>query len=167
MNALLATAELPELGPGPRKGLRPLRELNSELDRALAGLRNSELLRALILLWHDHLDAAHGIAQEIETANGSYVHGIMHRREPDYSNAKYWFRRVGRHACFDTLAREASMILQSGEHSELRAKLLPGGEWDAFAFVDACERSHGRAENEILREVQAAEFKVLLKHFAG
>lgn len=168
LNTFLSTPELPELGPGPRKGIRPLRELNSELDRSLSPVNNSELVRTLILLWHDHLDAAHRIAQEIETTDGSYVHGIMHRREPDYSNAKYWFRRVGRHACFAPLAGEAAKILKSGDYSELRERLIRGDEWDAFAFVDACEQaSHGpTAKEKILREIQAAEFKVLLEHLA-
>jgi len=71
--------------------------LNGELDQALreaqlAGVR-SKLLRAVVLLWHDHLEAAHTIAQTVETVDGSYVHALAHRREPDYSNAKYWFRR--------------------------------------------------------------------------
>src|SRR5687767_13390080 len=47
-------------------------------------------------LYFDFLDESHAISQDLDTAEGSYWHGILHRREPDYPNAKYWFRRVGR-----------------------------------------------------------------------
>src|ERR1041385_8979921 len=98
LSPLLGTPEPPELGPGPRAKVQPLPALQRQLDATLgqtqlAGV-NADLVRALVLLWHDHFDAAHAIAQTIETRDGSYVHGILHRREPDYGNAKYWFRRV-------------------------------------------------------------------------
>src|SRR5262245_3566808 len=91
VKALLASPELPGLGPGPRQGIRSRAELESALTNIFAGSTVSserqELVRALVLLWHDHLDAAHTIAQDIENRDGSFVHGIMHRREPDYGNA--------------------------------------------------------------------------------
>jgi len=38
-------------------------------------------------------DAAHEIVQGIELPIASYLHGILHRAEGDYSNARYWFIR--------------------------------------------------------------------------
>ena len=67
-----------------------------------------------LLLWNDALDASHIISQSIESRTGSYWHGIMHRREPDYSNAKYWFRRVGVHPTYPVLRERALALLQSG-----------------------------------------------------
>src|SRR4051812_8366636 len=45
-----------------------------------------------IWLLHDYLDESHKISQGIDTTSGSFWHAIMHRREGDFSNAKYWFR---------------------------------------------------------------------------
>src|ERR1700719_4147373 len=98
---LLAIGGLPELGPGPRQGVLPHAQLDPPLNKLLAqadlSSTSRDLIRALVLLWHDRLDAAHAIAQAIEDADGSFLHGIVHRREPDYGNARYWFRRVGAH----------------------------------------------------------------------
>ena len=179
MNALLkqflSTLEPAALGPGPRANVQPLAALNRQLDEAInqAGLTGprGELVRATVLLWHDHFDAAHAIAQDIETSDGSYVHAILHRREPDYSNAKYWFRRVGQHPCFADLAKRSSALLKARGDTELEQRLLPRGQWDAFAFVDACQASAGEpaddARSALLREIQRMEFEVLLNHLSG
>jgi len=138
---LLDTPEPPELGPGPRKVVLSEKALNEQLKT----LGASELLRAAVLVWHDHLDAAHKIVQDIETPDGSYIHAIIHRREPDYSNSKYWFHRVGEHPCF----------------AELSAQLHE--RYDPFAFVDRCERRDSKSEPR-LREIQALELQLLAEY---
>ena len=165
----------PELGPGPRAKVQTAADLNRQLDEALpqAGLTatRAEMVRATVLLWHDHFDAAHAIAQNIETPDGSYVHAILHRREPDYGNAKYWFRRVGVHPCYDELAKHTSAMLKAKGEAELERRLLPRGQWDAFAFVDACEAAASEPPDPawagLLREIQRMEFEILLDHLAS
>lgn len=165
---MLSGTELPELGPGPRAGVRPLALLRGKLDEALATANleegQAELIRAIILLWHDHHDPAHAIAQDIETRDGSYIHAILHRREPDYFNAKYWFKRVNQHPCFTELASRATGMLQKSGNDSLAKKLMPDGLWDSSAFVDACEAasSPSAKSRDILREIQQAEFEILI-----
>src|SRR5258706_7044900 len=170
---LVATPEPPELGPHPRPGVQPETSLNRALDelfrRGKLPAQRQQLIRALVLLWHDHLEAAHVIAQDIENADGAFVHGIMHRREPDYGNAKYWFHRVDKHPAFPEIASRVSALLEAKGETDLRAKVIPRGEWDPFAFVDACERGSRKPVSgehaRMLREVQATESLVLLDWF--
>lgn len=167
---LLATPDLPSLGPEVRVEVLSEPELNAKLAPLLRAAKLSavrqELVRSLLLLWHDHLDASHTISQGIENADGSFVHAIMHRREPDYWNAKYWWRRVGAHPAFPEIARRVGELLAQRGAGELAKQLRPGGQWDACAFVDACEAAAGAAEREaLLREVQRIETEVLLESF--
>ncbi len=167
----IVTPELPDLGPGPRANVLPESALNQVVDDFLLKSKlprtNGELIRSLVLLWHDHLEAAHVIAQNVDSADGSLVHGIMHRREPDYGNAKYWFRRVGKHPCFPELAEEVNEFLGINNDHGLSAKLVRHGEWDSFGFIDACEQAAQRPASDpqrrLLREVQRIEFEVLLE----
>jgi hypothetical protein len=53
------------------------------------------LLQGLILYALDDIHAAHSIFQDEDGFFGSYGHGMMHRREGDFWNANYWFRRAG------------------------------------------------------------------------
>jgi hypothetical protein len=171
---LLATPESPDLGPGPRPGALTESAINKTLDELfdrgeVASARQS-LIRALVLLWHDHLDSSHVIAQSIENADGSFLHAIMHRREPDYGNAKYWFHRVGDHPAFPEIASRGA-VLKTKTDSGLIAKVTSQGRWDPFAFVDACEaasRPGAPADTAgLLRELQKIESQVLLNRFAA
>ncbi len=54
-------------------------------------------LAAGLWLYVDDLDRSHAISQGIENTTGSYWHGIMHRREGDFSNSHYWMRRAAGH----------------------------------------------------------------------
>jgi hypothetical protein len=164
---LITTDALPSLGPAVRPGTAAEKELLGKLDSFFTTTPASPtiqpLLRSAALLWHDHLDASHTISQGIETREGSWLHGIMHRREPDYGNAKYWFHRVGNHPAFPELARRAAPLLE-GEPI-LQTRLIVQGAWQPFAFIDECQRAEqGNGSTDSLRALQAAEFDVLIEH---
>ena len=170
---LVQTGDLADLGPGPRASAMPFATLNRTLDDLLTrgGFvgEPGDLIRALVLLWHDHLDASHTISQGIESADGSLLHGIMHRREPDYWNSKYWFRRVGNHAAFPGIAMSVSEMLTERDAGKLASQLWPHCTWNPSVFVEAVEPACGRAgtdeQRELLRAVQQVEFQVLLGFF--
>src|SRR6185295_10328040 len=89
LSALLIDAPLSALGPGkPQSSMRGrLAALTPESIVAPASLKNRPAALgccAGLLLRYDFLDESHHISQELETPGGSYWHGIMHRREPDF-----------------------------------------------------------------------------------
>ena len=90
------------LGRGkPDTGVRVLLapEFRQELFAPLQLLdtRSTDLCAAGLWLAYTHLAECHRIAQSHESPDGNYWHAIMHRREGDFWNSKYWFRRVGQH----------------------------------------------------------------------
>lgn len=119
----------------------------------------AEAAKSGLFIYFECLEEAHTIAQAIESPTGSYWHGFLHRQEPDFSNAAYWFRRVKQHEIFPSL-REAAMALAGGRASEI----LSGPVWDPFRFIDACERVRRRPDpalEQLLREVQRVEWQLL------
>lgn len=59
---------------------------------------------AALWLYVDHLDNSHRISQAIDNPTGAFWHGIMHRREGDFSNSHYWFRRAASHPAIALIA---------------------------------------------------------------
>jgi hypothetical protein len=121
-----------------------------------------------VWLLHDFLDESHKLSQEIDTPSGSYWHAIMHRREGDFGNSKYWFRRVGRHPVFGPLGERAHMAasLRDANASLGETRLRVGGEWDPLAFVDLCEAvARGRRhEIDLCLDIQQAEWELLFDY---
>jgi hypothetical protein len=139
--------------PATDAGVRPGRLGEEEIAQrltALAGHPRQGHLHALALLWHDHLAASHTLSQGLEDADGAYLHGMMHRREGDFGNAKYWFHRAGERPFGAALAQLARS--QAG-----MAFLLESGRWSADAFVDCCASRDRRAV-----ALQAGEFGIVL-----
>ena len=174
LKALISGDSLPQLGPGPRAGCLSTAEIDARVSAATEGLEiteaGAELVRSLIYLWHDHLDASHTISQAIHDARGSYLHGVMHRREPDYGNAKYWFHRAGFQPIFSSLCQRAEAAAnESGGRDDLAHLLMSSGEWDPTAFVDLCADLASQADDHpdvvTLKAIQQAEFELLMADY--
>ena len=171
IHSLLSSERSPELGPGqPNAAARPtLGALTVETLLAGKPIRRRDLAQCCLAgLWllHDFLDEAHTISQDIECTEGSYWHGIVHRREPDFSNSAYWFRRVGNHPVFVPLCRRAAELAQQAGTPAGGELLARQTKWDPFAFIDLCQAvARGRPEAEPLcRRIQRAEWDLLFAH---
>ncbi|MDB5347367.1 MAG: hypothetical protein JWP89_5744 [Schlesneria sp.] len=142
-----------------------LREIVERIQVADAKGVTLTALRAGLFLLNDLFDESHACSQSIEGEGryraGDYWHAILHRREPDYGNSKYWFRRVGKHPIFADLAKGV-------EHRFRRAAIpdvLVDGTWDPFAFVDLCAAAESDpALKEWCEQVQYLEMLLLLEH---
>jgi hypothetical protein len=96
---------------------------------------------AAVWLLHSFLDEAHVLCQDVPTTSGSYWHGVMHRRERDFGNAQYWFRRAGDHPACEQIA----------------------ANWDPVAFVNEVHHAirQGGAMAEECAATQRAEWRAL------
>jgi hypothetical protein len=126
-------------------------------DTPLGNKAMRAMVRGGLLYAVDALDPAHRIFQDEPSDLGSYWHGMMHRREGDFDNARYWFRRAGRLPVFDKIQRAAA------EHSELFGRQPT---WDPYLFTGECEQARFGAPEKTpeLAAVQRAEWEVLFDY---
>lgn len=148
LDELLAEPRLPELGPG-----KPVEALRGKIEVAARDLPPA--CAAGLWLLFDFLDESHTISQDIHTPDGSFWHAIMHRREPDARNSKYWWRKVGAHPVLAELRERAAELGYDFTTPE--------------AFVDFCEgvRGSGSADEELATRVQFREWRLLFAHCRG
>ena len=121
-------------------------------------------MRSGLLLWNDALDSSHEIVQNIGTKTGNYWHAIMHRRESDYSNAKYWFGRVGKHPIYFQLLCYAQELSQTEQLEEYTKILESNDEWNPAQFVDWCQAATNSEDNKktFLEQIQLKELQLLI-----
>jgi hypothetical protein len=167
---LVDAGRINDLGPGERDqsayaGLKDLTPAALAAPRSLHDREMAQACLAGLWLFWDFLDESHQISQSLDTPEGSYWHAIMHRREPDYGNAKYWFRRLGQHPIFPQLATEARGLAGVDASPEV-AHLRVQDRWDPYRFVDLCQSAHDgqSAATTLCRQVQRTEWQLLFTH---
>jgi hypothetical protein len=132
---------------------------NADLER-LGGYRPGVVpfVRSLLLVAAGDLERAHILVQEASNADGTYIHGIVHRTEGDFDNARYWFRRTPVHPAAAEIYRKAAAN---------SPKIASSTTWDPILVTDWVEASKSTGADEELRAVLAIEAEVLLEQFAS
>jgi hypothetical protein len=165
--------------------LNPMQVWNPEMDNQIQALEESfeiddmeytRSIQAGLYLWNENLESSHVISQEITSPTGSYWHGLIHRMEGDFSNAKYWFTAARHHPISTQLVSGLRAYLSVEQlakldNETLRSKLevlVTSPVWNPAVFVDAValQLMHvqdPRAE-EWLRQIQYLEMKLLLNY---
>lgn len=89
-----------------------IEEFNATLTQASAPISWPETLRAM---WFDakgDWESSHNIAQDLHTANGSWIHAYLHRKEGDRFNAGYWYGMAGKKFPVITLEEEHRQLVE-------------------------------------------------------
>lgn len=171
----------------PLQSLLPNKIWNNDLDETIENLSidqveglQTEVLEYVLAwksglhLWNDSLTKSHTISQNIINQTGSYWHAIMHRLEPDYSNAKYWFKQVGMHPVYILLQKDITKFLLSrNEVDHLKNVELKSGLktiqqqslWNSNLFIDLVEIQSKVQDEEaqhLLENIQHFEMMNLL-----
>ena len=126
-------------------------------EKILADASAFALVRGGLFYALDALPEAHAIFQDASDDTGSYWHGMLHRREGDFDNARYWFRRAGTLAFFSEAHRAACA------HSELMARQ---SNWDPYLFTGQCEQVRFGDEDLTaeMRALQRVEFDAIFDY---
>jgi len=168
---LLDPMPLCELEPGtPHLAVQKKLE-NLNIDSAFDGSKISDKNMAHcsvagIWLLHNFLDHSHTISQSIQTTTGSYWHGIVHRREPDFSNAKYWFHQVETHPIFESLCQSVLKLVQDEQLAPNAEFLAHQKAWDPIKFIDLCQDSlSDKSQSNLLcRKIAQLEWQLLFDY---
>ncbi|HWE04792.1 MAG TPA: hypothetical protein VG326_20470 [Tepidisphaeraceae bacterium] len=154
----------------------------SESARALlAGVKPQQLLTLPVVnpqdagamlgglwLWHDSLDACHKIVQDLIGPTGAFWHAIMHRREGDFSNAKYWYARCADHRVFRLISAMGIDLIGRDTTDESLLRIV-GAEYNPDALVDLIEAIHEKAADprrQAVIRIQQLEWEALFNHCA-
>jgi hypothetical protein len=148
---------------GLLSGLAP-----ADLFVATSGVSESNQKAALagLWLWHDWLDESHTLSQSIHDSTGSFWHAVMHRREGDFSNSKYWYAKAAGHPALAVLAAQAGSIVSSMPADGLLLRIVMRG-FDPNALVDLVEAVHDKPKDSRHRAavaLQQLEWRVLFDH---
>jgi hypothetical protein len=157
-------------GAGSAKGKQLLTGVTASqlVSQPIADRQAADALLAGLWLWHDWLDESHQISQSIASPTGSFWHAIMHRREGDFGNSKYWYARCKTHPVMRTIAVGATPILgdpSTREQGVIGSKISFSNGFDPDDFADWVEQVHARPEDDpgyrAAVEIQKLEWRAL------
>lgn len=102
---------------------------SDEVIARVESLPVSPALKTLAWLYLDELARAHEICQSMEGPTGAELHAIVHRREGDFWNAQYWYRRAGEG---NGEGAKLTKAVKAGDRSEAAVE-RQRAEWSALA----------------------------------
>ena len=161
-----AYSELVPRGGTPARAREVLEGISADqlFDRPVTSRVDADGVLAGVWLWLDGLDESHQVVQSAQSGTLAFWHAIMHRREGDFWNSKYWYARCRNHPALADLAPAANELLGAG--SPALNDVLDSGHWDADGFVDLVERVHRKPASDPLRQaavkLQRLEWERLL-----
>ena len=153
----LRRVQLPRLSAGeplPDKELIQQTTAAKEHEISRANGPQASCARGLLLLAAGDLDQAHRMVQEISTADAAYIHGVIHRIDDDFNNARYWFRRAGMHPAGADMYRRAAVCSPT---------VARCSTWDPIQVTDMVETSRTAGVSDELRAILTIEFEELLR----
>jgi hypothetical protein len=118
-----------------------------------------------LFLYFSCAEECHQLVQNLNSSEGDFWHGIVHRQEPDAANAAYWFRQTKTHPVFPALARAAEEIASKYPAANFRS----GAQWDPFFFIEFSERARGEPGTPVeaaALEIQRVEWQILFDYCA-
>lgn len=132
----------------------------------------ADAMLAGLWLWHDGLEECHRIVQKSpegdEGRTYSFWHAIMHRREGDFSNSKYWYARAAGHPMIQTLAGHAGPLINRAPADKSLLRLVANG-WNPNVLVDLAESVYSNEDDArypIAIQLQQLEWRVLWEYCA-
>jgi len=157
----LRNAHLPRLSaqePPPDERLIQRIAEAKDYEIATASVPETKCIRSLLFLLAGGMEQAHRIVQELSTSNAAYIHGMIHRIDDDFDNARYWFRRAGTGpATAEMYRRVAANSLTVASHPI----------WDPIRITDMLEASRTGSVTDELRTILTIEFEVLLQFLSN
>lgn len=163
-NHLVSTYNYPLLpNPSPKAH-------DSNLSHAICSLSAHPTLEAILHILNADLPSAHFLCRHMQNApawEGMYVHGLLHRVEGDYENAKAWYASVHESECFARIWGEkeglhrAHAFIDDLRHLkqtkaadvELKMNLQQESSREIDALVDWCKERFGTMKVEDATQV--------------
>jgi hypothetical protein len=164
--ALVVTAPPSAQAAAMLKGVEPGQLLSTPVKSPGA----AAAMLAALWLWNDGLEECHRIVQNAPEAalSATYAlwHAMMHRREGDFSNSKYWYARCRQHPALQSLAGHAQPVINRAPADKGLLRLI-ASDWNPDAFVDLVEEVNDRADDSrrsLIVQLQQLEWRVLFQH---
>lgn len=94
--------------------LRPQKPYSPDLTTAISSFDAPVPVRGILHLLNDDIDSAHTLVQDDDgNRDSNLVHSILHRREGDFWNSKWWLNQFS-HPFLDQLYAEKKLAGKAG-----------------------------------------------------